>query len=209
MANDTGEEPACPLDEVDRGILLALQQNARSTTAQEMAEAVGVSASTARNRIENLETVGVIPGYQPVISYERAGYQLRMMFVGTAPPEVREERATGVLSVPGVVDVREMLTSQRNLYVEVVATSTADLTDITSRLSDLGIEILRSEIVTNHYSQPFGELEHRAGEVAGVVDGSGWPARTPGRPVGHRERRAGRRAAVDRAIGTATYDGVK
>jgi predicted ArsR family transcriptional regulator len=53
------------LDDADRGILHALQENAREATAVEMAEAVDVSASTVRNRIDRLESTGVVRGYTP------------------------------------------------------------------------------------------------------------------------------------------------
>lgn len=159
MSREFDGPPGYVLDETDRGILFELQQDARNTTAQEIADAVEVSASTVRNRIANLEAHGIIEGYHPKLDYERAGYALRVLFVGTAPPKDRDHLARECLSVGGVVDVREMLTSQRNLYIEAVATSTRDLTAITQELIDLGIEVLSSEIISNQYSQPYGELE--------------------------------------------------
>lgn len=154
--DDSGTEYV--LDDVDRGVLYALQRDARNVTAQEIAEEVNVSASTVRNRIANLEDAGVIRGYQPLIDYEKAGYPLRVIFVATADPEERERLKTEVLSIDSVVDVREMLTSQRNLYIEAVATGVRDLSEITSALNDYGLEIVSSEIVAGHESQPFGEL---------------------------------------------------
>lgn len=147
------------LDDVDRGVLYALQRDARNTTAGEIADEVDVSASTVRNRIANLEAHGIVEGYNPKLDYEKAGFTLRTLFVATAPARNRNELAREALSVPGVIDVREMLTSQRNLYIEAVATNTNDLAQITNELTDLGLELLSSEIVANHYVQPFGELE--------------------------------------------------
>jgi len=160
MSDETDDDNSeYGLDDVDRGILFALQRDARNVTAQEMAEAVDVSASTVRNRIDNLEERGIIEGYQPVINYENAGFQLRVLFVASVSPEERHRRAREALEVSGVIDVREMLTSQRNLYVEAIATSTRDLAAITNDLSDRNLEILSSEIITTHYSQPFGQFE--------------------------------------------------
>ena len=56
------------LDDVDRTILHALQEEARTTTAEEMGGEAGVSASTIRNRIEKLEKNGIIRGYHPHIN---------------------------------------------------------------------------------------------------------------------------------------------
>jgi Lrp/AsnC family leucine-responsive transcriptional regulator len=151
--------PDISLDAVDHGILYALQRDARNTTIAEIATEVGTSASTVRNRIEKLETSGVIEGYYPKIDYERANFPLRVLFVCTVPATERAELADAVLEVRGVTDVREMLTSARNLYVEVVATDTRDLTAITNDLTALGLDVMSSEIVTSHRVRPWAEFE--------------------------------------------------
>lgn len=158
--DETDSEELYQLDDVDRGILHALQRDARNVTTADIAEQVPVSASTVRNRIQNLEESGVIDGYRPTLNYERAGYQLRVVFAATVPVEDRARLARKALRVRGVIDVRELLSGANNLYVEAVATSTQNLTQITQALSETGLSIQRSEIVTNHYTQPFGELEH-------------------------------------------------
>ncbi|TYL39125.1 transcriptional regulator [Natronococcus pandeyae] len=147
------------LDDIDRGVLFLLQEDARNTTIAEIAENVDVSNSTVRNRIERLEETGVIEGYFPKINYEQANYPLHVLFVCSAPAGEREQLALSALDRRGVVDVREMLTNRRNIYIEVVATNTRDLAEITSGLTSLGFSIESSEIVTNHYTRPWGEFE--------------------------------------------------
>jgi len=147
------------LDEIDRGILFLLQKDARNITIAEIAEEVDVSASTVRNRIEHLEETSVIEGYYPKIDYEQANYPLHVLFVCSAPADEREEMALNILGQHGVVDVREMLTSKRNIYIEVVATDTRDLTEITNNLSSRGFTVESTEIITNHYTRPWGEFE--------------------------------------------------
>lgn len=51
------------LDELDRHILYALQQDARHTSSGDIAEERGISASTVRKRIQQLEEEGIISGY--------------------------------------------------------------------------------------------------------------------------------------------------
>lgn len=149
---------AFELDNVDRGILHLLQVDARNTTAQDIADTVGVSPSTVRNRISRLEGEGVIKGYHPEIDYEAAKLPLQVLFVITAPPTKRSEFAEQLLDVKGVVDVREMLTGVRNIHVEVVGTNTMDITRITDAIHALGVEIESSEIVTTHRVQPFNHF---------------------------------------------------
>jgi len=52
-----------------------------------------------------------------------------------------------------------MLCEVLNLHIQAVATSTRDLTRMTGQLNDYGLTIHSSEIVTNHYSQPWGHFE--------------------------------------------------
>jgi len=162
-ASEADEAPAADtvvaLDEVDRGILFVLQRDARNITIQTIADAVDVSASTVRNRIGNMEEKGVIEGYAPQINYERAGFPLKVLFICTVDPDARSGVAREALGVGGVVDVNEMVTSERNLHVQAIATSTRDLTRMTAELNEWGLTIHSSEIVTNHYSQPWGHFE--------------------------------------------------
>jgi DNA-binding Lrp family transcriptional regulator len=152
------------LDDVDRGILFVLQRDARNTTIAEIADEVDVSSSTVRNRIERLEETGVIEGYYPKINYEKAAFPLHVLFICSASAEERETLAREALDAQGVVDVREMLTSSRNLYVEAVATDTRNLTSITNELARLGFDIDSSEILTNHYTRPWAYFEFDGSE---------------------------------------------
>lgn len=110
-----------PLDDTDRAILQLLQRDARNTTAVEIAERVGVSDGTVRNRIEKLEAEGIIEGYVPIINYERAGYQLEIRIRCTARIVEREALTKEALGIEGVVEVRELMTGRGNVEVTAVA----------------------------------------------------------------------------------------
>ena len=146
------------LDGVDRGILYMLQLDARNTTSGEIADKVGVSASTIRNRIDRLEEDGIVKGYHPEIDYEAAALPLRVIFVVTAPPTERSEVVDRLLDIQGVVDVREMLTGKRNVHVEVVGRDTNDIVRITDAIHDLGVEVESSEIMKRRKVQPFNHF---------------------------------------------------
>ncbi|WP_331234813.1 Lrp/AsnC family transcriptional regulator [Natronorarus salvus] len=146
------------LDDVDRGILHMLQLEARETTAQEIADTVGVSPSTIRNRIDQLETDGVIRGYHPEIDYEEANLPLQILFICSAPATERSELAEDVMEVHGVVDLRELMTGRRNLHIDVVGTSTKDITRITNAIHELGLQIESSEFLQQRRRQPFNHF---------------------------------------------------
>ena len=150
------------LDEIDQRILSALQRDARNSTAQEIADEVDVSASTVRNRIALLESDGIIRGYYPEIDYEEANIPLKMTFVLSVPPTEMADYSERVRRIPGVVDLREMVTGRRNLYVDVVTADSPALTRITDEIHALGVEIDSSELMRRRRVQPFDFfLEHK------------------------------------------------
>lgn len=150
----TGED----LDEVDEGILEALQRDARNTTAAEIADSVGVTANTVRNRIERLEERGVITGYDPKIDFEEAGYQLSVSIRCTAPVPERTDLARAALEIDGVVSVRELMTGRKNLELTVVADENEAVTQVAMQVHELGLEIEDEELIKRDHSQPFAHF---------------------------------------------------
>jgi DNA-binding Lrp family transcriptional regulator len=146
------------LDDVDRSILYMLQEDARNTTAQEIANRVGVSASTVRNRINRLEDDNIIQGYHPELNYEAANLPLQVRFVVSASPDNLDECSEEIRGIQGVTHVREMLTGRRNIHVDVVGTSTIEITRITDAIHDIGVEIESSEMVRRRHAQPFNHF---------------------------------------------------
>lgn len=135
-----------------------LQKDARNTTAQEIGDAAGVSASTVRNRIDQLETSGIIKGYHPEIDYEAANLPLQVTFVITAQPTKIHEFSEQIRGIQGVIDVREMLTGRRNMHVDVVGMNTKDITRITDSIHSTGAEIESSEMMRVRHVQPFNHF---------------------------------------------------
>lgn len=144
-----------PLDEIDREIIQILQRDARNATAVEIAERIGVSDGTVRNRINNLEDRGIIEGYVPTINYERAGYQLQIRISCTSRIVERDRLAQEALQIHGVVEVRELMTGRGNIEVTAVATEHRDLTRIAKALDELGMTVEQEELIRHHYFRPF------------------------------------------------------
>ena len=143
------------LDDIDRGILHRLQEDARHTTATDIAGDVGVTANTVRNRIQRLEDAGIIAGYVPLIDYERTEKSMHMVVECSVPIHERGEQAASALEIDGVVAVRELMTGHRNLRVDIVAEDTDQITAAVSRLQRAGLEIEEEELLKAEYRQPF------------------------------------------------------
>lgn len=152
------------LDDVDQRILYLLQRDARNNTATDIAEHVGVTANTVRNRIDRLEERGILTGYIPLVDYERADYQLEVDVICTAPITERTALALEAIDVEGVVHVRERMTGRRNVIATAIAAESDDLTAIASQLNDIGLTVESEELVKNDHVHPFDHFLADAAE---------------------------------------------
>jgi DNA-binding Lrp family transcriptional regulator len=143
------------LDEVDKKILYELQKDARATSSSDIAAELDISSSTVRNRIHRLEEEGVIRGYHIDIDYEKAGYPLFTKIICTAPISEREELADEARQVEGVTAVREIMTGQRNVYVNAIGRSHDDLSRVGRDLSDLGLTVVDEQLIRDEYFCPY------------------------------------------------------
>jgi len=143
------------LDEIDRRILYYLMQNARDTSAPQIAGEVNVSSGTVRNRIQQLEDHGILTGFHANVDFERVDGRLTNLFTCTAPVPNRETLAQRILEIPRVVNVRELMTGRGNLQVKAIGNDTSDLSRIARELSNRGLEIEGEDLIQNERFQPY------------------------------------------------------
>lgn len=195
------------LDAIDRRVIYELMADARGTSAPEIAEAVDVSPATIRNRIDRLEDAGVITGYHAAVDFEAADGRLTNLYLCNAPVAERESFASKARAIPGVVNVRELMTGRRNLHVLAIGETIDDLRRIARAISGLGIEIEDEDLVQTesvHPYSPYGptpEEERKTlsdftslaggSEIVEVTAGEGAPI------VGRQLSQAGRRGILD------------
>jgi len=139
------------LDAIDRAILYHLQQDARHTSSSEIAEELDLSASTIRTRLTKLEDSGIIRGYHIDIDYDLAGYPLYTKIICTAPVPERDSLAADAREIQGVTAVREVMTGQRNVYVNAIGVDHDDLNRISTELNRLGLEIVDEQLIRDEY----------------------------------------------------------
>jgi DNA-binding Lrp family transcriptional regulator len=147
------------IDDVDRAILYALQENARNMSSGDIAERTGTSDSTVRKRIQRLESDGVIKGYSAEIDYQRSGYPLRMLLFCTAAIPDRGDLIPEILEIDGVVSVQELVTGDQNLLVTAVGESDSDITPVAQQLLELGLTVADEVLVRSHETTPLGRLD--------------------------------------------------
>ena len=147
------------IDDVDKAILYALQEDARNMSSGDIAERTGTSDSTVRKRIRRLESDGVIKGYSAGIDYQTSGYPLRMLLYCTAAISERGELVPEILDIDGVVSVQELVTGEQNLLVTAVGETDSDITSVAQELLDMGLTVADEVLVRSHETTPFGKFD--------------------------------------------------
>ncbi|MDZ5811879.1 winged helix-turn-helix transcriptional regulator [Halorubrum sp. AD140] len=147
------------IDDVDRAILYALQEDARNMSSGDIAERTGTSDSTVRKRIQRLESDGIIKGYSAEVDYQKSGYPLRMLLYCTASIPERGGILPEVLDIDGVVSVQELVTGEQNLLVTAVGESDDDITPVAQELLDMGLTVADEVLVRSHETTPFGTFD--------------------------------------------------
>lgn len=147
------------IDDVDRAILYALQEDARNMSSGDIAQRTGTSDSTVRKRIQRLEADGVIKGYSANVDYQRSGYPLRMLLYCTASIPERGSLVADILDIDGVISVQELVTGEQNLLVTAVGESDGDITPVAQALLDMGLTVADEVLVRSHETTPFGKFD--------------------------------------------------
>lgn len=114
-------------DAADIRILEAIQENARATLA-ELAERVGLSASSCQRRLQRLEQDGVVERYTAILDEARLGYQSSVFVKVTldAQTEAALKAFEGAVAAsPGVVDCF-LLAGEADYLLRVVVTDMRD-----------------------------------------------------------------------------------
>jgi Lrp/AsnC family leucine-responsive transcriptional regulator len=146
------------IDDVDRAILYALQEDARNMSSGDIAERTGTSDSTVRKRIQQLEADGIIKGYSADVDFQKSGYPLRMLLFCTASIAERGDLMPEILAIDGVVSVQELVTGEQNLLVTAVGESDSDITPVAQELLEMGLTVADEVLVRSHETTPFGEF---------------------------------------------------
>jgi DNA-binding Lrp family transcriptional regulator len=143
------------LDKLDRGILQALQQNARQTY-KEIGTQLGVAHSTVYDRIRRLENEGVIKQYTTMVDLEKIGMDpiIAIMTVFTAPQET-ETVAEKLAEATEVLEVSTSLSEELLIIAKVTAEDRDKLhAFIAEKVAPLpGVLRIRTSIVTKKYKE--------------------------------------------------------
>ena len=123
------------LDERDRDIVSALQDDARATYA-DVAARVGLSASAVHDRVRKLEQLGVIRGYSAVVDPESLGlFVTALIAASPLDPSQPDDLPERVAEFPEVEDCLSVA-GETNYVLKVRTHTTVELEDLIRRLRE-------------------------------------------------------------------------
>ena len=142
------------MDDRDKLILSALQDNARATLG-DIAERVGLAASSVHDRVRKLEQAGIIKGYRAEVDPEAVGlFVTALVSVMPLDPRQPDDLPQRVLEFAEVEDCHSVA-GDENYILKVRTRTTSDLEDLLRRLREKAGVQTRTTVVL---STPF---EHR------------------------------------------------
>ena len=142
------------LDEQDRAILQALQEDARGTFA-DIGRRAGLSTSSVHERVKKLEVAGVIRGYRAVVDPEALGlYVTALVSVTPLDPTQPDDVPDRVKELPEI-EACHSVAGQESYILKVRVRTTGGLEEFLQRLREKAQVQTRTTIVL---STPF---EHR------------------------------------------------
>ena len=141
------------LDNLDKGILQALQENARQTY-KEIGNHLGIAHSTVYDRIKRLEKQRVIKKYTTIVDLAKTGKKniTAMMTIFTNPKE-SENVAERLSGSEEILEVSTSLSEELLIIAKVVAEDQDKLHSfIAQKVAPLpGVLRIRTSIITRKY----------------------------------------------------------
>ena len=134
------------LDQRDREIIAALQEDARATYA-DVGRRVGLAASSVHDRVRKLERAGAIRGYRAVVDPEALGlFVTALIAVTPFDPTQPDDLPERIADIPEVVDCLSVA-GEANYILKVKTRTTSDLESLIQRLREKAEVHTRTTVV--------------------------------------------------------------
>jgi Lrp/AsnC family transcriptional regulator, leucine-responsive regulatory protein len=145
------EPIAATLDRTDCAIVRLLQSNGRDSFA-EIGKAVGLSATSAGDRVRRLEQSGVIEGYRAAVSAKKLGYALEAFIL--ARPIGSDARFASLASeLPEILECHRV-TGDVSFIARAVFTDIHHLERILNHLEPSTSHVVTLMILSTSFTRP-------------------------------------------------------
>lgn len=142
------------LDEIDRELLALLGRNARRPLTL-LARAIGLSRSATQERLQRLESSGVIERYTVIVRRPNSGFVDVWLRIGLAPGVKCSAVAPAMVSLPAV-RLCHALAGEIDLLVLIRARNTDEASDCRDAIAALtGVRAVESHLVLAAHAERF------------------------------------------------------
>ena len=142
------------LDDIDRKLIGELLRNSKRSY-RELARAIGVSAATVINRVQRLESSGVIKDYSTRLDHERLGYELTVVTEIIVSKGKLLETDAEIAKIPNVCAVYD-ITGQTDAMVVAKFKSRSSLSEFTKKLLSMPyVERTNTHVVLTTVKEDF------------------------------------------------------
>ncbi|TET72280.1 Lrp/AsnC family transcriptional regulator [Candidatus Bathyarchaeota archaeon] len=142
------------LDDIDRKLIGELLRNSKRSY-RELARAIGVSAATVINRVQRLESSGVIKDYSARLDHERLGYELTVVTEIIVSKGKLLETDAEIAKIPNVCAVYD-ITGQTDAMVVAKFKSRSSLSEFTKKLLSMPyVERTNTHVVLTTVKEDF------------------------------------------------------
>ncbi|MEM0024391.1 MAG: Lrp/AsnC family transcriptional regulator [Thermofilaceae archaeon] len=134
------------LDEIDRGLLRILQENAK-TPYSKISKELGISEATVHLRIRKLVKQGVIKRFQAIVDPEKVGKDVVAIIALTVDPRRYESVLEKLKAMPDVYSIYDV-TGEYYTILKVRVGSKEELTRVLDEIGRVeGVESTRTMFV--------------------------------------------------------------
>jgi Lrp/AsnC family transcriptional regulator, leucine-responsive regulatory protein len=124
------------LDNIDKAILLCLQQDAR-TPYSKLGRKVGLTGPAVSERVRRLEEMKVITGYHATINHAAVGYPISAVMEVTYPSSHAQRMYSLARRLPEIIECCH-LTGNSSVVLRVVARSVQHLETLMKAVQAVG-----------------------------------------------------------------------
>ena len=124
------------IDEIDQKLISLLEQNARFSLKQ-LAQEVYLSSPAVSSRIERLEKMGIVTGYQARIDHQKLGYHITAYINLAMDPGQKPVFYPFVTDCPNVLEC-SCVTGSYSMLLKVAFPSTQELDAFIGEIQKFG-----------------------------------------------------------------------
>ena len=148
------------LDEIDNKLLTLLKENARDNYS-DLAEKVGISRVAVKNRIQTMEDIGLIRGYEVKIAPKKVDKSVEFV-INISPRPEHYDYVVGILAKSDMVQKVQASTGDCKIFAYGVAPNTDEMDAFYRKIRAIftDVRFFSFDVIASTYKDVDGGVEY-------------------------------------------------